>query len=156
MGLTKPWFTLFDQAISGRDVILIVGGLFLLAKATHEIHTSLEGLEGDHKIRRTAESVPMVLVQIAILDIVFSLDSVIIAVGLAEHVTIMSAAIIVALGVMLLAAKSIGDFGDHHPTINILALSFSILVGITLIPEGLDVHVPKVYIYFAMAFAVVV
>ena len=155
MGLTQPWFTIFGEAISGRDVILIGGGLFLLAKATHEIHNSLEGVESEGKPVVVA-SVGMVLVQIAILDIVFSLDSVITAVGLADHVSIMAIAIVLAVGVMLFAAKPIGDFVDANPTIKILALSFLILVGATLIIEGFDVHVPKGYIYFAMAFSVVV
>jgi predicted tellurium resistance membrane protein TerC len=153
--LTTPWFTVFEHAISGRDIILIAGGLFLLIKATHEIHNSLEGDEA-HSISRMAVSMGGVLVQIAILDIVFSLDSVITAVGLAQHVSIMAIAIIAAVLVMLFAAKSIGDFVDAHPTIKILALSFLILVGVTLMVEGFDVHVPKGYIYFAMAFSVAV
>ncbi|KAF0120346.1 MAG: Integral membrane protein TerC [bacterium] len=155
MGLTEPWFTVLNQAISGRDVVLIGGGMFLLAKATHEIHNSLEGIE-DHGKAVVATSLGMVLTQIAILDIVFSLDSVITAVGLVEHVSIMAIAIILAVVVMLMAAKSIGDFVDEHPTIKILALSFLILVGVTLMVEGFDVHVPKGYIYFAMAFSVAV
>ncbi|HLZ35986.1 MAG TPA: TerC family protein [Nitrospira sp.] len=153
MGLTQPWFTVFTQAISGRDLILIGGGLFLLAKATHEIHASLEGVEEDAALPAVT-GLGMVLVQIALLDIVFSLDSVITAVGLVEQVSIMAAAIILAVVVMLMAAKSIGDFVDNHPTIKILALSFLILVGVTLMVEGFDVHVPKGYIYFAMAFSV--
>lgn len=155
MGLTEPWFTIFGEEISGRDIILIGGGLFLLAKATHEIHNSLEGVESEDK-PVVAASVGMVLVQIAILDIVFSLDSVITAVGLVDHVAIMAIAIILAVGVMLFAAKPIGDFVDANPTIKILALAFLILVGATLIIEGFDVHVPKGYIYFAMAFSVAV
>ncbi len=155
MGLTEPWFTVLNQAISGRDVVLIGGGLFLLAKATHEIHNSLEGIE-DRGTAVVATSLGMVLTQIAVLDIVFSLDSVITAVGLVEHVSIMAIAIILAVAVMLMAAKSIGDFVDEHPTIKILALSFLILVGVTLMVEGFDVHVPKGYIYFAMAFSVAV
>lgn len=155
MGLTETWFTIFGYDISGRDVILIGGGLFLLAKATHEIHNSLEGTE-EHGKAVVVTSLGMVLVQIAVLDIVFSLDSVITAVGLADHVSIMAIAIIIAVGVMLMAAKSIGDFVDAHPTIKILALSFLILVGVTLMAEGFDVHVPKGYIYFAMAFSVAV
>ncbi len=155
MGLTETWFMLLDYDISGRDVILIGGGLFLLAKATHEIHNSLEGPdEREHAIVVT--SLGMALMQIAVLDIVFSLDSVITAVGLVDQVSIMAIAIVVAVGVMLLAAKSIGDFVDEHPTIKILALSFLILIGVTLMAEGLDVHVPKGYIYFAMAFSVTV
>jgi len=155
MGLTEPWFTLFKQEISGRDVVLIAGGLFLLFKATHEIHNSLEGIE-DQGPAVVAASLGMALTQIAILDIVFSLDSVITAVGLVEHVSIMAIAIVLAVAVMLMAAKSIGDFVDDHPTIKILALSFLILVGVTLMVEGFDVHVPKGYIYFAMAFSVAV
>ena len=152
MGLTQPWFTVFAQAISGRDLILIVGGLFLLAKATHEIHNSLEGFDDTED--SAATSLGMVLIQIALLDIVFSLDSVITAVGLVEQVSVMAIAIILAVIVMLLAAKAIGDFVDRNPTIKILALSFLLLVGLTLMIEGFDVHVPKGYIYFAMAFSV--
>jgi predicted tellurium resistance membrane protein TerC len=155
MGLTEPWFTLWNQAISGRDLVLIGGGLFLLFKATHEIHNSLEGLE-DRGTPVVAASLGMVLAQIAVLDVVFSLDSVITAVGLVEHVSIMAIAIVLAVAVMLMAAKSIGDFVDEHPTIKMLALSFLILVGATLTAEGFDVHVPKGYIYFAMAFSVAV
>ncbi|MDT8282999.1 MAG: TerC family protein, partial [Gammaproteobacteria bacterium] len=155
MGLVQPWFTIFAQEISGRDIVLIGGGLFLLAKATHEIHNSLEGAI-EQKTTVILPGLGMVLVQIAILDIVFSLDSVITAVGLVDHVSVMAIAIIAAVGVMLLSAKAIGDFVDRHPTIKILALSFLILVGVTLMVEGFDVHVPKGYIYFAMAFSVAV
>lgn len=153
MGLTEPWFTVFGNSVSGRDVVLIGGGMFLLFKATHEIHNSLEGA-GDNAKNIVVTSMGMVLIQIAILDIVFSLDSVITAVGLVEHITLMAIAIIMAVLVMLMAAKPIGDFVEHHPTIKILALSFLILVGMTLIVEGFDVHIPKGYIYFAMAFSV--
>ena len=155
MGLTEPWVTVFTHAISGRDVILVGGGLFLLAKATHEIHNSLEGIE-ESGSTVVAASLGMVLIQIAVLDIVFSLDSVITAVGLVDQVSLMAIAIILAVLVMLVAAKAIGDFVDEHPTIKILALSFLILVGVTLMVEGFDVHVPKGYIYFAMAFSVTV
>lgn len=155
MGLTEPWFSVLGNTISGRDVILIGGGLFLLAKATHEIHASLEG--ATETVHNTATlTLGSVLVQITMLDIVFSLDSVITAVGLVEEVSIMAIAIILAVGVMLLAARPIGDFVDAHPTIKMLALAFLILVGVTLIVEGFDVHVPKGYIYFAMAFSVLV
>ena len=153
MGLTEPWFTVFSNSVSGRDVVLIGGGMFLLFKATHEIHNSLEGA-GDNAKNIAVTSMGMVLIQIAILDIVFSLDSVITAVGLVEHITLMAIAIIMAVLVMLMAAKPIGDFVEDHPTIKILALSFLILVGMTLIVEGFDVHIPKGYIYFAMAFSV--
>ena len=155
MSLKDPWFTVLAQEISGRDVILIVGGLFLLYKSTHEIHQSMEGIEEETSVPKVA-GFTGVLVQIAILDIVFSLDSVITAVGLVEDISIMAIAIIIAVGIMLMAAKPIGDFVDRHPTIKILALSFLILVGVTLIVEGFDVHVPKGYIYFAMAFSVTV
>ncbi len=153
MGLTEPWFTVLGNSVSGRDVVLIGGGMFLLFKATHEIHNSLEGA-GDNAKNIVVTSMGMVLIQIAILDIVFSLDSVITAVGLVEHITLMAIAIILAVLVMLMAAKPIGDFVEDHPTIKILALSFLILVGMTLIVEGFDVHIPKGYIYFAMAFSV--
>ncbi|MEX1329916.1 MAG: TerC family protein [Desulfobacterales bacterium] len=155
MGLTAPWFTIFGKDISGRDVILILGGLFLLGKSTHEIHNSLEGTSED-KHKTAAATLGSVLIQITVLDIVFSLDSVITAVGLVKYVSVMAIAIILAVMVMLLAAKPIGDFVDAHPTIKILALSFLILVGVTLMVEGFNIHVPKGYIYFAMAFSVVV
>jgi predicted tellurium resistance membrane protein TerC len=155
MSLTEPLFAVFllGEEISGRDLILIGGGLFLLAKATHEIHNSLEGVE-DTGRAVVAASLGMTLVQIAVLDIVFSLDSVITAVGLVDQVSIMAIAIIAAVAVMMVAAEPIGIFVDRHPTIKILALSFLILVGVTLMVEGFDVHVPKGYIYFAMAFSV--
>jgi predicted tellurium resistance membrane protein TerC len=152
MGLTDPLFSMFSHDVSGRDIILIGGGLFLIAKATHEIHGSLEGaIETERSV--TANGLTMVLVQIAILDIVFSLDSVITAVGLVSQVPIMAAAIIISVGVMLFAAKPIGEYVDAHPTIKILALSFLVIVGFTLMIEGFEVHIPKGYIYFAMAFS---
>lgn len=157
MGLTKPWFTVMAYEISGRDIILIGGGLFLIAKATREVHSSLEGTDEQGIADSTATvSMSMILIQIAVLDIIFSLDSVITAVGLVDQISLMAIAIILAVSVMLISAKAIGDFVSEHPTIKILALSFLILVGVTLMLEGLDVHVPKGYIYFAMAFSVTV
>ena len=159
MGLTEPWFTVLNNEISGRDVILIGGGLFLLAKSTQEIHHSLEGAAAEAEAsgpKVVANNLMMILIQIMILDIVFSLDSVITAVGLVNNIEIMAIAIVSAVLVMMFAAKSIGDFVDAHPSIKILALSFLIMVGAMLIVEGFDVHVPKGYIYFAMAFSVVV
>ena len=157
MGLTEPWFSLLGYDISGRDLILIGGGLFLLAKATHEIHNSLEGPSPHEQASSTATATfGSVLVQIGVLDIVFSLDSVITAVGLSDHIMIMAIAIVLSVAVMLFAAKPIGEFVDRHPTIKILALSFLIMVGVTLMVEGFGVHVPKGYIYFAMAFSVAV
>ena len=151
--LTAVWFTVLGEEISGRDVVLISGGLFLLAKSTHEIHNTLEGTEGDITAR-PVESLAGTIVQIAILDIVFSLDSVITAVGLVDELAIMSIAIITAVGVMLFAAASIGNFIDRHPTLKMLALSFLMMIGLTLMVEGFDVHVPKGYIYFAMTFSI--
>jgi predicted tellurium resistance membrane protein TerC len=157
MRLTGPLFTVLGQAISGRDIILIGGGLFLLWKSSQEIWDSLEGPEDDHAtVATVAPGYWVVLGQIAIIDIVFSLDSVITAVGMAQHVPVMVLAIVIAVGVMMLAAKPIGDFVDAHPSIKMLALSFLILVGVALIGEGLDLHIPKGYIYFAMSFSVAV
>jgi predicted tellurium resistance membrane protein TerC len=152
MTLTSPLLTIFGNEISGRDLILIGGGLFLLAKSTHEIHVSLEGKTESVK-SKVARDFASVLVQIALLDVVFSLDSVITAVGLAEHIPVMILAIVIAVGVMMLSARMIGDFVDSHPTIKMLALSFLILVGFSLLGEGLDLHIPKGYIYFAMTFS---
>lgn len=158
IGLVEPWFSVLGQDISGRDLVLIFGGLFLLAKATHEIHASLEAPgEAEATLASTARSgLVSIVVQIAILDIVFSLDSVITAVGLVDHLSVMVIAILGAVAVMLVAAKPIGDFVDRHPTIKMLALSFLMMIGLTLVAEGFDVHVPKGYIYFAMAFSVAV
>ena len=153
MSLTKPWLTILGNELSGRDFILIIGGLFLLAKSTHEIHNNLEGYKEEKQGKATA-GFASVLIQIAILDIVFSLDSVITAVGLAEHVAVMVIAIVISVGVMMFAAKVIGDFVEQHPTIKMLALSFLILIGVALFGEGLELHIPKGYIYFAMAFSV--
>lgn len=154
-GLVEPWFTVLTIEISGRDLVLIVGGLFLLYKSTKEIHTIIEGEEGDIEAK-VADSMLATIVQIGILDIVFSLDSVITAVGLVQELAIMVIAIVGAVGVMMFSAASIGDFIDKHPTIKMLALSFLMMIGLTLFIEGFDVHVPKGYIYFAMAFSVLV
>jgi len=155
MGLTAPLFTAFGMEISGRNIILIGGGLFLLWKSTAEIHHSLEGQSHEQSPKTGAAQVTFsaILVQIAIIDIVFSLDSVITAVGMVDHVEIMIAAIVLSVGVMMVAAKPIGEFVDRHPTVKILALSFLLMVGMALVAEGLDFHVPKGYIYFAMAFS---
>lgn len=155
MQLTAPLFTVLNEEISGRDLILLGGGLFLLAKSVHEIHHSLEGPEQAGPTAAAA-SFGSILIQIALLDIVFSLDSVITAVGMANHLEVMVLAIIIAVGVMMLAAGPIGEFVENHPTIKMLALSFLILVGVALLGEGLDLHIPKGYIYFAMAFSVAV
>jgi len=155
MSLVKPIFTILTQEISGRDIILVIGGLFLLAKSTHEIHANLEG-EAEHVEKTKAVSFAGVITQIAILDIVFSLDSVITAVGLVNQIPVMIAAIVIAIIVMMVSAKSIGDFVESHPTIKMLALSFLILIGFALMGEGLELHIPKGYIYFAMAFSVAV
>ena len=155
MRLQATLFTALDVEISGRDLILIAGGLFLLAKSTLEIHESLEGAEEHaHDARRA--SFVSVVVQIGLIDIVFSLDSVITAVGLADQVAVMILAIVIAVGVMMFSAAAIGRFVDDHPTIKMLALSFLVLIGVALIAEGIDLHIPKGYIYFAMAFSVAV
>ncbi len=155
VSLKTPWFSVLAHDVSGKDIILVGGGLFLLAKATHEIHASLEGIE-EKKMIQSSMKLGAVLLQISLLDIVFSLDSVITAVGLVRHISIMAIAIMVSVMIMLFAAKGIGAFVDTHPTIKMLALSFLLLVGFTLIAEGCDVHVPKGYIYFAMLFSVAV
>ena len=153
--LTAPLFEVWGEAISGRDLILLGGGAFLLYKSTVEIHNSLESAEEAQQRQGTA-SFFSIVVQIAVIDIVFSFDSVITAVGLVEHVSVMIAAIIVAVLVMMVAAERISHFVDEHPTIKMLALSFLTMIGVTLIAEGLDLHIPKGYIYFAMAFSVFV
>ena len=157
MRLTTPFFTLLEQEISGRDLILLLGGLFLLYKSSQEIWENLEGeMHDEDGASKPAGSYVAVLGQIAILDIIFSLDSVITAVGMAKHIEVMVIAIVVAVGVMMFAAKAIGEFVERHPSIKMLALSFLTLVGVALIGEGLDMHIPKGYIYFAMAFSVTV
>ena len=155
MTLTEPLFTI-GRNISGRDLILIGGGLFLIWKSVHEIHSALEGEEEHGEVKAVAASFGSVITQIAIIDIVFSLDSVITAVGMVDQVSIMVIAIVVAVGVMLVAAGPISAFVERHPTIKMLALSFLILIGVALIGEGWDLHIPKGYIYFAMAFSVAV
>jgi predicted tellurium resistance membrane protein TerC len=155
MGLTAPIFTVIGQEISGRDLILLIGGLFLIAKSTHEIHDKLEGGEAAGTARAAA-SFGSVIVQILLLDIVFSLDSVITAVGMADHVSIMMLAVVIAVGVMLLSSGMISDFVERHPTVKMLALSFLLLIGVSLLAEGLDQHIEKGYIYFAMGFSVFV
>ena len=155
MGLTAPWFSVLGHQITGRDFILIVGGLFLIAKSTREIHEKLEGEEGGGA-GKPVVSFAAVIAQILVLDIVFSLDSVITAVGMAEQVSIMMLAVVAAVGVMLLSSRAIGEFVERHPTVKMLALSFLILIGVSLLGEGLGQHIPKGYIYFAMGFSVFV
>jgi len=153
--LTRPWFTVLGQEISGRDLILILGGLFLLAKSTYEIHDKLEGEEG-RASGRVAASFVSVIVQIMLLDIVFSLDSVITAVGMVDELWVMVAAVIVAVLIMMWSAEPISAFVHRHPTVKMLALSFLLLIGLSLLLEGFDHHIPKGYIYFAMGFSVFV
>ena len=155
MQLNQTLFSILDNDISGRDLILIGGGLFLLAKSTLEIHESVEGTE-EHGSAAAGVTFAGVLTQIALVDLVFSLDSVITAVGMADHLGVMILAVIIAVLVMMLSAKAIGEFVDEHPTVKMLALSFLVLIGVALVAEGIDLHIPKGYIYFAMAFSVVV
>src|SRR5687768_6362529 len=153
--LTAPWFTVVGQEISGRDLILILGGLFLLAKSTYEIHDKLEGEEG-HASKKVAASFASVIFQIMMLDIVFSLDSVITAVGMVRELWVMVTAVIVAVLIMMLSAEPISDFVHRHPTVKMLALSFLLLIGLSLVAEGFEHHLPKGYIYFAMGFSIFV
>jgi predicted tellurium resistance membrane protein TerC len=155
IGLTAPLFTVLNQAISGRDLILIAGGLFLLGKATFEIHDSLEGEEG-HASARVKASFLSVIIQIILLDAVFSLDSVITAIGMVDQVELMISAVVVAIAFMMFFAKPVGGFVSRHPTVKMLALSFLLLIGLTLIVEAFEIHIPKGYIYFAMGFSVFV
>jgi predicted tellurium resistance membrane protein TerC len=152
MKLNTPLFSLLDHGVSGRDLILLIGGLFLIAKSTHEIHGKLEGEDGG-TTKRLAPSFSAVIVQILLLDIVFSLDSVITAVGMASHLGVMIAAVIIAVFIMLAFSGAISGFVDRHPTLKVLALSFLLLIGVTLVADGLGHHVPKGYIYFSMAFS---
>ncbi len=155
IGLTKPLFTISIFTISGRDLVLLIGGLFLMWKATHEIHQKLEGEEG-HSSAKVKATFSGVIIQILLLDVVFSLDSVITAVGMVNELAIMIAAVIIAAAVMIFAASPLGSFVERHPTIKMLALSFLLMIGFTLIVEGLHQHIPKGYIYFAMGFSVFV
>src|SRR5580765_6584436 len=157
MRLTKPLFSVGSQEISGRDLILLIGGMFLLWKSTREIHERLEGeAEAARQAGRRANTMASVLTQIALLDIVFSLDSVITAVGMANEIAIMVAAIVISVGIMMWASGPLGDFVERHPTIKMLALSFLLLIGMALVAEGFHQHIPKGYIYFAMGFSVFV
>ena len=155
IGLTRPLFEVFGFDVTGRAIILIGGGLFLIAKSVHEIHNKLEGAEGEGVVR-SAPSFRSVLIQILILDMVFSLDSVITAVGMVDQIQVMIAAVVIAVGVMMFSAGPISAFVERHPTIKMLALSFLLLIGVNLIGEGLGFHIPKGYTYFAMGFAVFV
>jgi len=155
IGLTEPFFSVLGQGISGRDLILLVGGLFLLGKATLEIHEGLEGEEG-HRTAKGAPSFGAVIAQIMALDIVFSLDSVITAVGMAEEISIMVLAVVLAVAVMMFSAEPISAFVHRHPTVKMLALSFLLLIGLALIGDAFEMHIPKGYIYFAMGFSVFV
>jgi len=157
MGLTKELFSVFGAGFSGRDLILLGGGLFLIAKSTHEIHDKLEVEHEDEAAAATeGASFAAVVGQIAVLDMVFSLDSVITAVGMAKHLEVMIAAVVVSIGVMLAFADSVGNFVNRHPTMKMLALAFLLLIGVMLVAEGMGQHVPKGYIYFAMAFSLAV
>jgi predicted tellurium resistance membrane protein TerC len=155
IGLTEPLLNVAGFDLSGRDLILLIGGLFLIAKSTHEIHERLEG-EEEHERKAKAVSFSSVIIQIALLDIIFSLDSVITAVGMANQLWVMITAVIIAIGIMMLSAGSIMDFVNRHPTVKMLALSFLLLIGFSLIVEALHFHIPKGYIYFAMGFSVFV
>ena len=156
MRLTTVLFTLFEHGVSGRDVILIIGGLFLLTKSTREIHDKMEGEGDEARGASKAATFAAVLTQIAILDIVFSLDSVITAVGMADDLAVMVTAVILAVGVMMISAGPVGNFVSNHPTVKMLALSFLLLIGMSLIADGVGFHIPKGYIYFAMGFSVFV
>ena len=156
MRLTEPLFALFGHDVSGKDLILIVGGLFLLTKSTREIHNTMEGGGGEATGGTKAATFGGVLIQIALLDIIFSLDSVITAVGMADDLAVMVTAVILAVGVMMISAGPVGNFVSEHPTVKMLALSFLLLIGMSLIAEGAGFHIPKGYIYFAMGFSVLV
>ena len=157
IGLTKPLFAAFGQEVSWRDLILIAGGLFLLVKATHEIHKGIEGEDGDGGVMSGAEAGFMaIILQIALIDLVFSVDSIVTAIGMAQHVEVMIAAVLVSIAVMYLASGAVSDFIERHPTTKMLALSFLFLIGVALIADGIEFHIPRGYIYFAMAFSAAV
>lgn len=156
VGLTDPWFSVFGEEISGRDLILLVGGLFLVAKSTTEIHNKIEGEGVEADSTRKSSGFWSVIAQILALDIVFSLDSVITAVGMVNNLNVMVAAVVVSVGVMMFFAKPVGDFVDKHPTVKMLALSFLLMIGLSLLAESFDHHIPKGYIYFSMAFSCLV
>lgn len=153
IGLTEPVFSIFEHGFSWRDLILIVGGLFLLYKATHEIHNTIEVSDENQSAETIKTAFGAAIIQIVIIDAVFSVDSIVTAIGMAQHVEVMIAAVIVAVGVMYVASGPIADFIAHHPTTKMLALAFLLLIGVTLVADGLGFHIPKGYIYFAMAFA---
>jgi predicted tellurium resistance membrane protein TerC len=154
MGLTAPLFTLFGAGVSWRDIILIGGGLFLIAKATHEIHNEVEAREGgDSKVAGTAKAFALVVAQVVAIDLVFSLDSIITAIGMVDELAIMVAAVVIAMIVMFVAANPVGAFIAEHPTTKMLALAFLVLIGVALVADGFEFHIPRGYIYFAMAFA---
>lgn len=155
MGLTAPWFSLLGREISGRDLILLVGGLFLIAKSSHEVYGKLEGPDDEDEETGGTNRVPLMsaVIQIMFLDIVFSLDSVITAVGMANQVWVMATAMVLAVGVMLVFAQAVGDFVNRHPSMKLLALSFLLLIGVLLVAEGMGEHINKGYVYFAMAYA---
>lgn len=156
VGLTNPWFSVFGEEISGRDLILLIGGLFLVAKSTTEIHNKIEGEGGEAGPTRKSSGFWSVIAQMLALDIVFSLDSVITAVGMVNNLNVMVAAVVVSVGVMMFFAKPVGDFVDKHPTVKMLALSFLLMIGLSLVAESFDHHIPKGYIYFSMAFSCLV
>ena len=153
MSLDKTLFSVLDHGISGHDLILLAGGLFLIGKATYEIHDKMEGNGGDPTVRGGAASLRSIVVQIVLLDVVFSLDSVITAVGMAQSIAVMIAAVVIAVGVMMAFAGAIGRFVERHPTVKMLALSFLVLIGVVLVADGMGMHINKGYIYFAMAFS---
>jgi len=157
IGLTAPLFEVLGQAVSWRDIVLIAGGLFLLVKGTQEIHNSVEGPgEGAHAPGAARASITMVIMQIAVLDLIFSIDSVITAVGMAEHLEIMIAAVVISIVVMAIAAEPLSAFISRHPTVKMLALGFLLLVGVALVADGLHFHIPRGYVYFAIAFSMMV